>query len=92
MLNYRRCYDLGLLINGELFMSNSKNSLKYVYFGISFGTTMAVSIYFGFKGGAWLDNYFGTKSVFMLLGVLLGILASFKSLLTNLKRLDKNKN
>ena len=70
-------------------MSNSKNSLKYVYFGISFGTTMAVSIYFGFKGGAWLDNYFGTKSVFMLLGVLLGVLASFKKLTYQFKKIGQ---
>jgi len=71
-------------------MGKSNNALKYVHFGISFGTTMAVSIYFGFKGGMWLDNRFDPEPIFMLVGVLLGVGVSFKNLLDNLKRLEKN--
>ncbi|NLT94365.1 MAG: AtpZ/AtpI family protein [Clostridia bacterium] len=73
-------------------MANNKGAFKYVHFGLSFGSTMAVSIYFGFKGGMWLDNYFNSEPLFLILGILLGIGASFRSLLENLKRLDrKNK-
>ncbi|MFZ5943926.1 MAG: AtpZ/AtpI family protein [Bacillota bacterium] len=70
-------------------MSKKMDSLRYVHFGLSFGITMAVSIYFGFKGGMWLDNYFNTQPLFMLIGILLGVGVTFKSLLDNLKRLDK---
>jgi F0F1-type ATP synthase assembly protein I len=70
-------------------MAKNKSNLNYVYFGLSFGTTMAVSIYFGFKGGMWLDQRFQTEPLFLLLGILLGIGVTFKNLMENLKRLDK---
>jgi len=70
-------------------MSKNNGALKYVHFGLSFGTTMAVSIYFGFKGGIWLDNYLHTEPLFLIVGTLLGISVTFKNLLDNLKRLDK---
>jgi F0F1-type ATP synthase assembly protein I len=70
-------------------MGRGNNALKYVHFGISFGTTMAVSIYLGFKGGMWLDNRFSTEPFFMLVGILLGVGVTFKNLLDNLKRMDK---
>ncbi|MFZ7102112.1 MAG: AtpZ/AtpI family protein [Peptococcaceae bacterium] len=66
-----------------------QSSLKYVHFGLSFGMTMAVSIYFGFKGGMWLDNYLNSQPFFMFIGTLLGIGVSFKSLMDNLKRIEK---
>jgi len=70
-------------------MAKSNNALKFMHFGLSFGVTMAVSIYFGFKGGMWLDNYFQTEPLFLIMGILLGIGVTFKNLLDNLKRLDK---
>lgn len=70
-------------------MAKTPHPLKFVHFGLSFGMTMAVSIYLGFKGGIWLDNYFHTEPLFMFGGILLGIGVSFKSLLDNLKRIGK---
>ena len=65
------------------------NALKYVHFGISFGTTMAVSIYLGFKGGTWLDNRLNSEPLFLIMGIFLGIGVTFKNLLDNLKRMEK---
>ncbi|KJS20236.1 MAG: hypothetical protein VR72_15475 [Clostridiaceae bacterium BRH_c20a] len=70
-------------------MDRNNNALKYVHFGISFGTTMAVSIYLGFKGGTWLDNRFNTYPLFLIVGILLGVGVTFKNLLDNLKRIEK---
>ncbi|KJS85475.1 MAG: hypothetical protein JM58_08535 [Peptococcaceae bacterium BICA1-8] len=70
-------------------MGKENNALKYVHFGISFGITMAVSIYLGFKGGTWLDNRFNTYPLFLIVGILLGVSVTFKNLLDNLKRMEK---
>lgn len=70
-------------------MEKKASSLKYVNFGLSFGLTMGFSIYFGFKGGRWLDNYLHTEPLFLIMGILLGIGVTFKNLLDNLKRMEK---
>jgi len=62
---------------------------KYLGFATSFGLTMAITVYFLFKGGQWLDVRLGTTPIFMFLGVILGVAAVFKRLLTDLKTLDK---
>ena len=63
--------------------------MGYVYFGISFGITMVVSIYFGYQGGLWLDQKYATDPIFTLLGVLAGVFVSFMSLMDKLKIMDK---
>lgn len=70
-------------------MAKKTRALNYVHFGLSFGLTMAISIYLGFKGGLWLDNYLHTEPLFLIIGILLGIGVTFKNLLDNLKKLDK---
>lgn len=44
------------------------------------GIEMAVSVIVGVKGGQWLDEKFGTDSVFELLGLFAGLAAAFRSL------------
>lgn len=53
---------------------------KYANIALSFGVTTAVSILLGYWGGNWVDRRLGTFPIFMVLGVLLGVGASFKSL------------
>lgn len=60
---------------------------KYLGFAVSFGLTMAITIYLLLKGGQWLDAKLGTAPVFMFLGVILGIGAVFKRLFTDLRTL-----
>lgn len=68
-------------------MSKKKKVTKFISFGITFGTTMALTLYLAFKGGAWLDEYFGTSPFFSLLGIILGIFINFKNLLESLEKL-----
>jgi len=67
-----------------------KPSYKYLNFAISFGLTMAITVYLLFQGGKWLDNRLNTAPVFMLLGILLAIATVFKRLFVELKTLDDN--
>jgi F0F1-type ATP synthase assembly protein I len=62
---------------------------KYFGFALSFGLTMALTVYLLFKGGQWLDNKLGTEPLFMMLGVLLAIGAVFKNLFAELKILER---
>ncbi|MHB8157024.1 MAG: AtpZ/AtpI family protein [Desulfocucumaceae bacterium] len=63
---------------------------KYINFGLSFGLTMAITVYLLYQGGAWLDNRFNTAPVFMFIGILLAIAAVFKRLFAEVKMLDKD--
>lgn len=63
---------------------------KYINFGLSFGLTMAITLYLLYQGGKWLDNRFGSAPVFMFLGIVLAIAAVFKRLFADIKMLDKD--
>ena len=52
--------------------------MRYIYFGISFGLTMAAGLYLGYQGGLWLDARFSTEPIFTLLGLLLGVVVAFR--------------
>ncbi|MGI6685652.1 MAG: AtpZ/AtpI family protein [Bacillota bacterium] len=68
------------------------NFLKYVQVTTTFGITTAFRIYIlGILAGGWLDQKFVTSPWFMLLGVLLAVFLSFKSLLEQLSRVDNTK-
>lgn len=66
-------------------MSKKKQILKVVSVGLSFGATMIACLYFGYKAGAFLDEYLNTAPLFSFLGILLGVFISFKSLLSSIK-------
>lgn len=68
---------------------NKSSGLQYLNFGLSFGLTMALTVYILFKGGQWLDNRLGTAPLFMATGVVLAVAAVFKRLLADLKTLEK---
>ena len=57
------------------------NALKFINVGLTFGITSAVAIYVGYLGGSWLDGQLGTDPIFMFLGVVLGIAATFRILI-----------
>lgn len=68
-----------------------KNSptYKYVNFGLSFGLTMAITVYLLYLGGKWLDTRLNSAPWFMFLGIVLAIAAVFKRLFADLKMLER---
>jgi len=50
--------------------------VEYTVLG-SVGTQLVVSIFMGFGIGYWLDKWLGTRPVFMLVFMLLGVVAGF---------------
>ncbi|MCR4440671.1 MAG: AtpZ/AtpI family protein [Peptococcaceae bacterium] len=64
-------------------------SFKYINFGLSFGLTMAITVYLLYQGGKWLDNRLGTAPVFMFVGIILAVATVFKRLLAELKTLER---
>lgn len=64
------------------------NYAKYLNFALSFGLTMIFCMLLGYYGGQWLDKYLGTEPIFLIVGLLLGIFASFYSLLAEIEVLN----
>ncbi|MGE5404786.1 MAG: AtpZ/AtpI family protein [Candidatus Saccharibacteria bacterium] len=60
-------------------MANTPGALARSY-GPALGVAMsfAAAVGFGYLGGNWLDNKYGTGFVFTLLGVLLGVATGMK--------------
>lgn len=64
---------------------------KNLGLAISFGLTMAISVYLLYLGGKWLDERLGTYPLFMFIGVVLAIASVFKRLYTDLCADEKRK-
>ncbi|WP_258358842.1 AtpZ/AtpI family protein [Moorella sulfitireducens] len=62
---------------------------RYANMAFSFGVTMTAAILLGLYGGLWLDRRWGTSPLFLLLGVFLGIGVAFRSILSELRVLEK---
>ncbi|MDX9871694.1 MAG: AtpZ/AtpI family protein [Clostridia bacterium] len=62
---------------------------KYINFGLSFGLTMAITVYLLYQGGKWLDTRLNSAPWFMLLGIVLAIAAVFKRLFAEIKMLER---
>ncbi len=57
----------------------------------SFGFLMAGAILFGYFFGNYLDDYFGTSPIFLILFLVLGIVGGFMEYLKILKKVINNK-
>ncbi|QGP91767.1 Putative F0F1-ATPase subunit Ca2+/Mg2+ transporter [Neomoorella glycerini] len=62
---------------------------RYANMAFSFGVTMIAGTLLGLYGGGWLDRRLGTSPLFLLAGVLLGIGVGFRSVLSELRVLEK---
>ncbi|MFA5537455.1 MAG: AtpZ/AtpI family protein [Bacillota bacterium] len=62
---------------------------KYANFALSFGVTMAVSLFLGFYAGSQLDKKLGTEPWFLIVGLLLGTGLAFYSLFKEIQVLLK---
>ena len=65
-------------------------AFRYIYYGLSFGIAMAVTMYVLYLCGKWLDERFGTEPIFMLTGIILSIAVSFIRMIAEVRALDKS--
>lgn len=56
----------------------AKWQLAYRLIGV--GWFIGISILLGILGGSWLDGKLGTKPLFLILGVVLGVIVAFYGL------------
>lgn len=62
---------------------------KYANFALSFGITMAISLFFGYYAGSQLDKKLGTEPWLLVLGILAGTGLAFYSLFKEIQALEK---
>jgi F0F1-type ATP synthase assembly protein I len=75
-----------------LFRPEDRKQLKQIGFLSAAGLELAISVVIGTFGGRWLDEKLGTAPYLMLVGLLLGAVAGFRSLfLTARKAMDREK-
>ena len=58
---------------------------------IGVGWFVGISILLGVLGGLWLDNKFDTKPIFIIIGLILGLIVAFYGVYRILSPLLKNK-
>ena len=76
-----------------LLRPEDKQQLKQVGSLSAAGLELAISIMIGTFGGRWLDGQLDTAPYLMLIGLVLGAVAGFRSLfLTARKAMDSQKN
>ena len=59
---------------------------------IGVGWFIGISILLGVLGGLWLDSKFGTKPLFAMVGLILGLIVAFYGVYQMLLPLIKDKN
>ena len=63
---------------------------RYGSIGISLVLTTAVYLYLGYRAGTWLDERWQTAPVFMVLGIVLGMVLSMLSLVKEVMALQRS--
>jgi F0F1-type ATP synthase assembly protein I len=67
------------------FRKKEDNVFKYLNLALSFGLTLAITVYILYKAGTWLDQRLGTEPLFMILGVFLALATIFWQLIEELQ-------
>lgn len=71
---------------------NDKLIKKYWQIGITFGLSIGLTIYIlGILLGGYLDDRFASEPLYMIIGTVVAILASFYRLIHDLSKLDRRK-
>jgi ATP synthase protein I len=58
----------------------------------SVGIELSLSTVVGLLGGSWLDKKLGTAPYLMIVGLILGVTAGFRSLIATARRANKDAN
>jgi ATP synthase protein I len=56
----------------------------------SVGIELALSVVVGLVGGMWLDKHFSTEPVLMLVGLIVGVIAGFRSVYQTVRKQSQN--
>lgn len=76
--------------SGGLALRGAGDYGRYGSIGISLVLTTAVYIYLGYRAGTWLDERSQTAPVFMVLGIVLGMVLSMLSLVKEVMALQRS--
>ena len=71
----------------------NSNPSQYIGLALNFGIILVISMVIMFKVGAWIDAKLGTRGIFTLIFVIMGIVSGFRVLMSNIEAIDRhNKN
>ncbi|GEM_PF-3087925 len=65
-------------------------SFKHINMGLSFGLSLIFYLLFGFFGGTWLDNRFGTTPTFLVVGLALACYLIYREFEKMIRVLDES--
>lgn len=68
----------------------SSNASQYIGLALNFGIILVISMFIMFKVGAWIDAKLGTKGIFTVIFVVMGIVSGFRVLMSNIEAIDRH--
>ena len=71
-------------------MRKKSNPSQYVGLALNFGIILVISMFIMFKVGAWIDAKLGTKGIFTVIFVVMGIISGFRVLMSNIEAIDRH--
>ena len=68
----------------------NSNPSQYIGLALNFGIILVISMVIMFKVGAWIDAKLGTRGIFTLIFVIMGIVSGFRVLTSNIEAIDRH--
>ena len=68
----------------------NSNPSQYIGLALNFGIILVISMVIMFKVGAWIDAKLGTRGIFTLIFVIMGIASGFRVLMSNIEAIDRH--
>lgn len=68
----------------------NSNPSQYIGLALNFGIILVISMVIMFKVGAWIDAKLGTRGIFTLIFVIMGIISGFRVLMSNIEAIDRH--
>ena len=65
----------------------NSNPSQYIGLALNFGIILVIIM---FKVGAWIDAKLGTRGIFTLIFVIMGIVSGFRVLMSNIEAIDRH--
>lgn len=68
----------------------NSNPSQYIGLALNFGIILVISMVIMFNVGAWIDAKLGTRGIFTLIFVIMGIVSGFRVLMSNIEAIDRH--